>query len=249
MRTLLLTLLLAIMPLTAYALAGNTAISSYPQARKLLRDIVYRDFKRTLYCDATFDTDGTMFLPAGFTTPSHQPRARRMEVEHSVPAENFGRFFPEWRNGHPQCVNAQGKAFKGRKCAAKVNPAFRRMEADLYNLFPVIGAVNAIRSNHKYAVLPDEASTFGACPMKVHDRKAEPPDWAKGQVARAGLYFDAAYGGEHFRLSRQQRRLFEAWDRQFPVSWWECERARRIEEVQGNEQPYVKRRCFERSLW
>lgn len=229
--------------------AGNTTIANYQQARNLLRDVVHADHRRTLYCDAPYDADRTVHLPAGFTTPSHQQRATRMEIEHTVPAENFGRFFPEWREGHPACVDGSGKAFKGRRCAGLVSQTYRYMEADMYNLFPAIGAVNALRSNHNYALLPDAPVTFGSCAMKIQGRKAEPPDRAKGVVARAALYFEAAYGPRHFSLSRQQRQLFEAWNRMFPVEAWECRRTKRIEKLQGNGQPFVKRACQEAGLW
>lgn len=232
------------------AIDGNTTIGNYLEARNILRNEVYRDYKRTLYCDAEYTADRRIMLPVGFTTPSHHDRALRMEIEHTVPAENFGRHFREWREGHPMCVDERGKPFKGRKCAELANQTFRFMEADMYNLFPSIGAVNAIRSNYNYAQLPGVPVTFGSCAMKVYDRKAEPPDRAKGQVARAALYFEDAYGKSgHFNLSKQQRRLFEAWDKQFPVTKWECVRTRRIEKIQRNEQPYVKRPCMEAGLW
>lgn len=242
-------IMLVLLPVAVFAVGGNASIPDYQHARDLLRDVVYRDHRRTLYCDAEYGADRSVFLPDGFTTPSHQQRALRMEIEHTVPAENFGRFFTEWREGHPMCVDERGKPFKGRKCASLASEQFRLMEADMYNLFPAIGAVNALRSNYNYAVLSGIQPTFGSCAMKIADRKAEPPDRAKGQVARAALYFDAAYGGRYCRLSKQQKRLFEAWDRQFPVSNWECVRTRRIEALQGNEQPYVKKPCIGAGLW
>ncbi len=47
-------------------------------------------------------------------------RARRIEWEHLIPAENFGRQFSCWREGNPQCVSSKGKAYKGRRCCTKV---------------------------------------------------------------------------------------------------------------------------------
>ncbi|MBQ9537553.1 MAG: endonuclease [Desulfovibrionaceae bacterium] len=140
-------------------------------------------------------------------------------MEHAVPTENFGRAFVEWREGHPQCIDRHGKPFKGRNCAQKVNLEYRRMQADMYNLFPAIGAVNAERSNFNYAELPDQPNAFGSCPMKIADRKAEPPQWAKGELARAALYLDWAYA-PLYRLSKQQKQLFLAWHKQYKVSEW-----------------------------
>lgn len=34
-------------------------------------------------------------------------------------------------------------------------------------------------------------------------------------------------------LSRQQTQLFNAWDKQYPVTEWECQRDERIARVQG----------------
>ena len=226
---------------------GNTVNDSFRSAKRMLERQVYFDHRITLYCGAKFDAQKNIRLPEGFTTPSHAKRALRVEWEHAVPAENFGRAFVEWREGDPACVNNKGKAFKGRRCAEKVNKRYRYMQADMYNLFPAIGAVNAVRGNKQYSELPHAAPTFGTCPARVDGKRFEPPVRAKGQVARAGLYMAHAY--PEYRLSAQQRRLFEAWDRTYPVDAWECTRARRIEQLQGNENPYVKRPCQEQGLW
>jgi deoxyribonuclease-1 len=64
-------------------------------------------------------------VPDGFVTTTHLKRAKKVEWEHVVPAQNFGRTFSEWRDGHQKCVNNKGKAFKGRKCAEKMNTEYR----------------------------------------------------------------------------------------------------------------------------
>lgn len=97
-----------------------------------------------------------------------------------VPAENFGRAFPEWREGDAQCVDKRGKAFRGRKCAERVNREYRLMQSDMYNLYPAIGAVNALRQNYNFQMLPGEEPDFGSCGMKIADRRAEPPYQSEG---------------------------------------------------------------------
>jgi deoxyribonuclease-1 len=225
---------------------GNTREQSFQDAKRALERAVYFDHRVTLYCQAAFDAKGTITPPPGFSTPKHKARAGRIEWEHAVPAENFGRTFAEWRDGHPDCQDKRGP-FKGRKCAERVNPEYRLMQADMYNLYPAIGAVNAMRSNDNYAMLPDAPPTFGSCGMKVADGKAEPPDHAKGTVARSTKYMARAY--PRFRLSDQQAKLMDAWDRMFPVDRWECLRASRIESIQGNENPLVRDKCVEAGLW
>ena len=118
--------------------AGNTTNDSFNRAKKMLAREVYFDHRITIYCGAAFDEKKNVVLPQGFETEKHQKRATRVEWEHAVPAENFGRAFEEWRNGHPECVNNKGQSFKGRRCAEKVNMEYRYMQADMFNLFPAI---------------------------------------------------------------------------------------------------------------
>ena len=56
------------------------------------------------------------------------------------------------------------------------------------------------------------------------------------------MYMDWAYPG-HGIISNKNRKLFEAWDKADAVDEWECERNRRIEEIQGNVNPFVKGKC------
>ena len=221
-------------------------VENFSDAKYALENHVFHDHRVTVYCEAPYDRQKRIELPKGFTTRAHAARAERMEWEHAVPAENFGRAFKSWREGHKSCVK-DGRPYKGRKCAAKVSKTFRKMEADMYNIFPSIGAVNASRRNYDYAELPFEESAFGSCAAKIGKRSFEPPDAAKGQLARASLYMDAEY--RQFRLSRQQKQLFTAWSSLYPVDRWECRRAARIERIQGNENRFVKEPCQKAGLW
>ncbi|OLA87104.1 MAG: endonuclease I [Desulfovibrio piger] len=240
--------LLLVLPAQGRA-AGNMQNESFAKAKRLLEQEVYYDHRQTLYCGAFFDAHKQVELPQGFTTDKHQKRSARVEWEHVVPAENFGRAFSEWREGHALCVDRKGKTFRGRACAEKVNADYRRMQADMYNLYPAIGSVNAVRSNKNFQMLgPGVPSAFGSCPMKVSGNKVEPPERARGQIARSSLYMADSYA-EHYRLSRQQRQLMQVWARQYPVDAWECRRASRIERLQGNENRFVKEPCLSAGLW
>lgn len=205
---------------------GNETIQSFSKAKKSLEKKVYYNHRETLYCGAKFDEKKNVIKPVGFTTTKYIKRAKHIEWEHVVPAENFGRTFSEWRSGDPKCVSSKGKAFKGRNCASKVNLEYRYMQADMYNLFPAIGAVNAMRSNYNFLPTVDAESTFGSCSMKISDRKVEPPVNARGRIARTYLYMQDAY--DRFNMSKSQAKLMDAWDKMYPVSEWECERASRI---------------------
>ena len=228
---------------TADAFAsGKHARASFLRSKKILMAEVYADHRVTLYCGAGFDEKGAITLPEGFVATKHIKRAGRVEWEHVVPAENFGRFFTEWRHGHPECVDARGKPFKGRRCAEKTNKEFRSMLADMYNLYPAIGAVNASRAHFPYALLPETESFFGSCPVKIEGRKVEPPEASRGRIARSSLYMAATYA--QFHISAKP-----AWHRMYPVDPWECSRAKRIKRIQGNTNDLVKEDCAARGLW
>lgn len=113
------------------------------------------------------------------------------------------------------------------------------MEADLYNLMPESAETNQLRSNYQMGMIPGEDRTFGACDVEIKDRTFEPRPEIRGDIARAYFYMDQAYPGRGI-LSRQTRRLFEVWNKEDPVDAWERERARRIEKIQGNLNPFVK---------
>ena len=225
---------------------GNTEIERFNAAKKLLETKVYHDHRVTFYCQAPFDKRKNITLPQGFTTEKHAKRAHRVEWEHVVPAENFGRSFEAWRDGHDSCVR-NDKPYKGRACAQKVEKEFRYMEADMYNLYPAIGAVNATRSNFRFARLGDVPSSFGSCPMTVQNGRVQPPTYTRGAIARTMLYMADAY--PKFRLSRQDQKLYQAWDRLYPVDQWECIRASRIEQIQKNRNRFVKQACQRSGLW
>ena len=80
------------------------------------------------------------------------------------------------------------------------------------------------------------------CAMKVDfkEKAAEPPARARGAIARTYFYMRDQY---NLTLSRQQTQLFNAWNKMYPVTDWECERDERIAKVQGNHNPYVQRAC------
>lgn len=221
--------------------AANQTNDSFSKAKKMLEREVYNNHRVTLYCGATFDNKKNITPPEGFETTKYVKRAKRVEWEHVVPAENFGRAFSEWRNGHDECVNSKGKSFKGRRCAEKMNTEYRYMQSDMFNLYPAIGAVNALRQNYNFTMLPDVDSDFGSCEMKIDNKKAEPPKEARGRIARTYLYMESTYS--KYSMSSQQRQLMSAWDRQYPVDSWECKRTRLIASLQGNDNKVVETRC------
>ena len=218
---------------------SNTKVLNFRDAKRLAKEI-HKDHHVTLYCGCTFKEGSVDLSSCGYKPQSDEKRAKRMEWEHVVPAHSFGQSFKEWREGAPQCVK-KGKPFKGRKCA-QTNAEFSKMEADLYNLWPEIGELNGLRSNYSFAELQKSDFDFGGCKVKLADRKFMPTDAAKGIVARTYMYMNQVYPGRGI-ISGTNQKLYEAWSKTYPPSEWECERARRIEKVQGNTNQVLSEVC------
>lgn len=116
------------------------------------------------------------------------------------------------------------------------------MEGDLHNLVPAIGEVNGDRSNFRFKMVAGEKRVYGKCDAEV-DFKAkafEPMPSVRGDIARTYFYFEKQYG---LKISRQQRQLFSAWDKQDPVSQSECDIHALKAKHQGWDNPFIKAHC------
>ncbi len=214
----------------------SLAPSSFPQAKKIA-DKIFIDHKQTLYCQCDYDASHKVDLSScGMGDANGLKRANRTEWEHMMPAQNFGRQLECWQR--PLCEK-NGKAYKGRRCCEKIDPIFRQIEAELYNIFPAVGIINQVRSNYRFSMLEGNGR-FHGCPFKVDKqlRKVEPSDYAKGIVARANLFVAYRY---QIELSKSQRMLFESWDNQYPPTPWEKEWAHRVYLIEGYKNFYIEK--------
>lgn len=217
---------------------GNVKIQNFSEAKQHLWKI-YGERGVTFYCGCQFhqkfiDHESCQYIPVN----KHNERAYRVEWEHIVPAENFGRSFAAWREGHHECVSKNGKPYRGRKCAQKVSKTFRLMEADLYNLVPSVGEVNHVRGSKGVGIVAKGLYQFGNCSVEIDETTIEPPDVVKGFVARTYKYMDHTYPG-HGIISRKNKKLFDSWDKMYPPSADEQLRAAKIAKIQGNINIFV----------
>lgn len=229
-------------PAAATRLAeGNQKFDDFARVKKIAAEI-HLDHSTTIYCPCKYTGKRVDLKSCDYKVHKDPKRAVQLEWEHVVPAHAFGQSFKEWREGDPKCVRKSGKRYKGRQCAER-NPEFARMNADLYNLWPSIGELNGLRSNYSMAVINEAgALSFGGCRAKVHKKKFEPMDQDKGVVARVYLYMDEVYPGRGI-VSEKNRKLFASWDKQYPATQWECQRADRIRTRQGNANQILASRC------
>lgn len=216
-------------------------IQSFSKSKKLMKKVYY-DNQYSFYCGCKYDykqiagKEKTVVDAdsCGYIPRNNNDRSKYIEWEHVVPAWAFGNTRQCWRE--PICENSKGKKYKGRKCCEKIDPVFRVMQADMYNLQPAVGELNGDRSNYHFGIIPGEPREYGACDFEVSGKLAEPKEDIRGDIARTYFYMEHTYG---VRISDKQRKLFDVWDKQDPVSGWERIRAERIEKIQGNKNKFI----------
>ena len=207
---------------------------SFSKAKKQMKQ-VYFDNQFTFYCNCIYDykkEKGREKMvvyndSCGYKPRKNKKRGETIEWEHIMPAYRFASHLECWK----------GKSYKGRKCCEKVDKKFRIMQADMYNLVPSVGELNGDRSNYSYGIIDGEARLYGECDFEVSGKKAEPKEDIRGDIARTYFYMEETYNIE---LTNEERQLFIMWNKLDNISQWEKVRAKRIKEIQGNENKFIK---------
>jgi deoxyribonuclease-1 len=134
----------------------------------------------------------------------------------------------EWILDHLNCASRS-------ECYAQ-NKQFRQMEADMHNLYPAWSDLMVYRSGRSYGNIPGEDSRFDQCDFEWNPEIVEPRDLSKGNVARSILYMNRQY---KLPVSAEMMAIMKAWNKQDPPSEQERIRNDRIEQLQGQRNPYI----------
>ena len=194
------------------------------------QDLGYDEARRAMYSFIDKGTDGMVtgvysgFKQAGRNTTFLNP----INAEHTIPQSWFERKSP--------------------------------MKSDLHHLFPTHKKVNTVRSNSPFDEIDDDATEkwytaddsglkkISNIPTNEIDSYSEsiggevfePREDHKGNLARAVYYFYTMYpdvAGDISKIAKKEI-LFQ-WHLNDPVDAAEKERNKRIEERQGNRNPYI----------
>lgn len=226
---------------------GNTKIKSFSKAKKLMKNKIYNttDLKIAFYSQCTYESkkmkNNKYKLVVNKASCNYTPRKAKnkrsnyIEWEHIVPAHAFGHALTCWNTGNDRCYSKKtDKNYKGRRCCNKVSKEFKLMQADMYNLVPAIGELNGDRSNFSFTQLSGEPRRYGKVNFEVDfkDKKVEPPEFSKGQIARTYLYFKKTYD---LSISKKQLKLYKVWNKQYPMTDKERLIYKKIEKIQGNK--------------
>lgn len=130
--------------------------------------------------------------------------------------------------------------------------AFPNSASDNHNIFACEGKINQIRDNDKFADLPNVSKTeevFGhdtGC--KSSGGKFEPCDAAKGEVARAVLYCTIYYGYNITQIFDSTATCLK-WHAQHPVTAREIYRNNKVNNMQGNRNPFVDHPSYANKIY
>lgn len=128
---------------------------------------------------------------------------------------------------HFECITT-------RQCQRK--PAFRNAFADLHNVYPVRRKAELDRRRTLFGDLPDGVKiTSEECPYQLSFQTFNPPEYARGNVARAMLYMHMI----HDLPLVGPLEMYQRWNRQDPPD--DAERARNdaIEMIGGQRNVYI----------
>lgn len=116
------------------------------------------------------------------------------------------------------------------------------MKGDLHHLFACEPQCNSIRSNYPYYEFNSQATQ-----ARLHshcglfDANRFEPEYGKGAVARATLYFLLQYPTKILKQYKKRISisLLIRWHAQYPVNTYERHRNKAIFEIQGNRNPFI----------
>jgi deoxyribonuclease-1 len=218
------------------ALARPPRPLAFVEAKRALERSVYDvDHRVELYCGCAFDERKRVDFeacesahPYAMANFPEADRAGRIEWDHILPASWLGHELACWSEPHaPQRDH--------RDHCRVTSPEFALAEGDMHNLLPAIGQLNAMRENYAFGEIPGESHIAG-CDFELENRLVEPRPEARGIIARAMLYAAATYG---IGLDLTLYETLIRWNDAYPPGPWEQLRNARIEQLQGNRNPYI----------
>lgn len=193
----------------------------YQQLNKLVsrgvRDLGYSGARKELYSEIDRRPDGNLYYLYSGEGPKNEADVTEIErkelsnynCEHVVPQSWFNK-------AHP-------------------------MKADLHHLFTEEIQCNGIRGNSELTPV-ENGETIPSCGVRDTSGNNFEPNAGKGEVARATLYFvtrHPGYIGDGGETSSADIEQLIKWSNEYPVTDYERHRNDKIQDVQGNRNPFI----------
>lgn len=119
-----------------------------------------------------------------------------------------------------------------RQCASK--PGYSEVASDMHNMYPIVRSTDLDRRGTLFGDLPDDVETR-ECGYQLSFQTFDPPDHAKGNVARAMIYMHM----QHKLPLVGPLDLYQRWNQADPPDAEEKRRNDAIAKLQGNRNPYI----------
>lgn len=126
---------------------------------------------------------------------------------------------------HFDCITA-------RQCSNK--PEYNAVADDLHNLYPIQRSVEIDRRGSQFADLPVDNRDHD-CGYRIAFQSFDPPDHAKGNIARAMIYMYR----QHSLPLVGNLEMYKRWHQIDPVDDEEKARNAAIGRIQGNRNPFI----------
>jgi len=216
-------------------------LESFAQAKKRMQ-YVYKYHPEAFFSGCAYNykkTDEIDYGSCGYTPAQSENGAGHIVWEAVMTPERYGGELACWREGDKECVDSDGKPFKGKRCCRKVSKAFRIMQADMMNLVPVIDTLGSARNGFSFGSDAPKTGQYGTVAFEVDPTKRQlhvRPE-IRGDIARIYLYMSDTY---NIRLSDGESTQMEQWNREDPEDAWEKKRKKVIEKYQNLK---IKHKC------
>lgn len=222
--------------------SSKNRITDFQKAKRVLKRF-YKQVGKDFYCGCRFEKDeeelGRFKIDhssCGLEARKDGKRQTWIEWEHIVPAHSFGKNRECWTK--PNC-EVNGKSVKGRKCCTATDPEFNLIEADLHNIVPVPGEINADRGIFPFGEIDGEVRLYGDCDFEVNFQKsiAEPKPEIRGDIARIYFYMEWRY---QIPIPDGKRELYQSWHKLDPPDTFEIRKNELVERIQKVKNPFVE---------
>lgn len=217
---------------TSYA-----AVKDFTQAIRTM-PVIYEDLRAdypitSFYCNCPIVLLSSGRFSVDLQSCGYKPRtsyakAARTQYTHIVPTNIYA--------ANLKCYQ------EGGSNACRYDNAFNQRDADMHNIMPVIEELDKDRADFKFTNKLPKSNQYGQCDMTIdfEQKLVSPPEATRGQIARIYLYMSKSYG---FKLKKQEFEQFKLWDKLYPPNFKECQRNLLVTKYQGNDNPFVTRKC------
>lgn len=200
---------------------------------------------KTALCGCAFDGDvfsktytGIDPRSCGYSPRRPTPESRRVAPGRVVPDKDLVRGRPCLTLPSSTYLDAKGSPIDPVAYCVAHDDKVKAMRNDLFNSYIEVEEVVAETAGRRQAAAPAGAAPFGTCPVKIDTTAnlVEPPDKAKGRIARAWLYMSDMWG---VQISPADLDRYRAWHQEHPPTKDELEFGYQAAIRQGMEDIYL----------